>query len=318
VRKGAVSAAAVVANECSELDDQAAAVLAWKVAIQEAERGEVAEVLTLRLALGNQLMEAEEYSLAEDVLTRLRRQLAVEGTEADRARCLMSLGHAYRHLDRHDEALAAWAEATRFFREGGEPGEAARALLATGTLHSREGRDQEAITAYYAAVSTARQATEDLSALPQALHALGHALCEAGDPEGVTHLDEAIRLAHDYGAHWHEADYSDTRARGLWALDHGPAAVSAALAAADLYAAAADAASAGNAELFAAYVLVELDRPSDAVAMFKMVLGQPEIGTTLRVAANLGLAGALDTLGLADEARQAREAAEKEAENGTD
>jgi tetratricopeptide (TPR) repeat protein len=284
--------------------------------VQQAERGEVQEELTLRLALGNQLLEAEEYELAAQVLGKLlQRQRLTDASHSDKARTLMSLGHAHRHAERTADTLDCWREAVAEFTSGGEYGEAARSLLAIGTLLSREDHDADAIVCFEAAVAAARKSSDDAAALPQALHALGHAMCEAGDQDGLTQLDEAIRLARDYGAHWYEADYSDTRARGLWALDHGPAAVSAALQAADLYSAADDAASAGNSELFAAHVLAELDRPADAVPMFRMVLAQPEVSRMLRVAANLGLSSALDSLGRKDEAEEARRAAEEAAEN---
>ncbi|EMY35466.1 hypothetical protein D477_004097 [Arthrobacter crystallopoietes BAB-32] len=316
VRKGAVSAAVVMAQLCAAVGDDEGSVLAWRAAVQQAERGEVREEPTLRLALGNQLLEAEEYELAAQVLDKLlQRQRLAAAPPSEVARTLMSLGHAHRHADRTADALASWRKAVAAFNRAGEFGEAARSLLAIGTLLSREDRDADAIVCFEAAVAAARKEAEDAAVLPQALHSLGHALCEAGDPDGITQLDEAIRLARDYGARWYEADYSDTRARGLWALDHGPAAVSAALQAADLYSAADDAASAGNAELFAAHVLAELDRPADAVPMYRMVLDQPGVSRVLLVAANLGLAGALETLGRKDEAKQARQAAEDAAED---
>lgn len=315
VRKGAVSAAVVVAQLCAAAGDDESSVLAWRAAVQQAERGEVREESTLRLALGNQLLEAEEYELAVAVLGKLlQRQRLAAAPPSEVARTLMSLGHAHRHAERTAEALDNWRKAVAAFNRAGEFGEAARSLLAIGTLLSREDRDADAIVCFEAAVAAARRETEDAAVLPQALHALGHALCEAGDSDGITQLDEAIRLARDYGAHWYEADYSDTRARGLWALDHGPAAVSAALQAADLYSAADDAASAGNAELFAAHILSELGRPGDAVPMYRMVLDQPGISRMLLVAANLGLAAALESLGRKTEARQARQAAEEAAE----
>ena len=49
--------------------------------------------------------------------------------------------------------------------------------------------------------------------------------------------------------------------------------------------------------------------------MFRMVLAQPEVSRMLRVAANLGLSSALDSLGRKDEAEEARRAAEEAADN---
>jgi hypothetical protein len=315
VRKGAVSAAVVVARLCAAADDGATSVLAWRAAVQQAERGEVHEELTLRLALGNQLLEAEEYELAREVLEKLlERQERVNAGASNIARTLMSLGHAHRHCGRSADALECWRHAVSEFNAAGEYAEASRALLAIGTLLSRENRGADALVCLEAATAAARKANDDDTVLPQALHALGHALCEAGDPDGLIQLDEAIRIARDYGARWYEADYSDTRARALWALERGQAAVSAALHAADLYTAADDPGAACNAELFAAQVLAETGQTSEAVSIFRMVLDQPEISRPLVVAANMGLAGALDELGRKRAADRARRAAEEAAD----
>ncbi|NKX53708.1 hypothetical protein [Arthrobacter mobilis] len=314
-RKGAVSAAVLVARLSAAAGDGGTSVLAWRVAVQQAERGEVHEELTLRLALGNQLLEAEEYELAREVLEKLlERQERANSGPSDIARTLMSLGHAHRHRGRSADALECWRHAVSEFNAAGEYAEASRALLAIGTLLSRENRGSDAIVCLEAAVAAARKAKDDDTVLPQALHALGHALCEAGDPDGLAQLDEAIRLAREYGASWHEADYCDTRARALWALERGQAAVAAALHAADLYAAADDPGSACNAELFAAHVLAETGQTSAAVTIFRMVLDQPEISRPLVVAANLGLAGALDELGRKRAADRARRAAQEAAD----
>jgi len=315
VRKGAVTAAVVVARLCAAAGDGSTSVLAWRVAVQQAERGEVHEELTLRLALGNQLLEAEEYPLAREVLEKLlERQERVNAGASNIARTLMSLGHAHRHCGRSADALECWRHAVSEFNAAGEYAEASRALMAIGTLLSRENRGADALVCLEAATAAARKAHDDDTVLPQALHALGHALCEAGDPDGLNHLDEAIRIARDYGARWYEADYSDTRARALWALDRGRAAVSAALHAADLYTAADDPGAACNAELFAAQVLAETGQTSEAVSIFRMVLDQPDISRPLVVAANMGLAGALDELGRKRAADRARRAAEEAAE----
>ncbi|NKX49623.1 hypothetical protein HER39_03325 [Arthrobacter deserti] len=315
VRKGAVSAAVVVARLCAAADDGATSVLAWRVAVQQAERGEVHEELTLRLALGNQLLEAEEYELAREVLEKLlERQERANAGAPNIARTLMSLGPAPRHAGRSADALECWRHAVSEFNAATEYAEASRALLAIGTLLSRENRAADALVCLEAAVAAARKAADDDTVLPQALHALGHALCEAGDPAGLSQLDEAIRIAREYGARWYEADYSDTRAQALWALQRGQAAVAAALHAADLYAAADDPGSACNSELFAAHVLAETGQTSEAVTIFRMVLDQPEISRPLVVAANLGLAGALDELGRKRAPDRARRPAEEAAD----
>lgn len=311
VRRGAVSAAALVANLSSLSMDQESAVTAWRIAVEQAERGEFGETWAVRLALGNQLLEAEEFLLAEEVLDHLGASLEQSGNFSDQARTLMSLGHCLRHQERDEEALAAWERAAKLFEDQQLPGDAARALLAAGTLLSGEDNASLTLPYFERAMSLARRASDsDPGVLPQALHALGHALCEAGDPDGLTTLDEAIRLADEHGAEWHSADFRDTRARSLWALGHGPEAVAAALEAADLFREAEDDDAGGNAELFAAHVLTETGRGEEAVPLYRLIAEEHRDSVAHFYAAQRGLAEVLAGQGLPVQAEEARRAAE--------
>ena len=121
--------------------------------------------------------------------------------------------------------------------------------------------------------------------------------------------------AKESSAAWHEADFTDTRARALWALRKGPAAVSTALNAADLFTATQDSTSASNAELFAAYVLLEQERAEEAATLFRFITDQEEIAQHVRMAAWLGLAQSLDLMGDDDGAHQARQRADEIAQH---
>lgn len=316
VRRGAVSAAALVANLSSLSMDQDSAVTAWRIAVEQAERGEFGETWAVRLALGNQLLEAEEFLLAEEVLEHLAASLEQVGDHSDQARTLMSLGHCLRHQERLDEALAAWERAARLFEEQDLPGDAARALLAAGTLVSG-GEDPGLPLPYFErSVSLSRRSGQtDPGVLPQSLHALGHAMCEAGDAAGLTVLDEAIRLADEHDAEWHSADFRDTRARSLWALGHGPEAVAGALEAADLFRAAKDDDAGGNAELFAAHVLAETDRGEEAVPLYRLIASEHRDSVAHFYAAQRGLADVLAAQGLPAQAEEARHLAEEALQN---
>ncbi|WP_313823826.1 tetratricopeptide repeat protein [Citricoccus sp.] len=310
VRKGAASAAALLAGMADDAGDQQASILAWKVAVAQAEQGEVPEASDLTLALGHQLLEAEEHALAERVLAGLVRREEAARRLPGLARALVDLGHAARHQNRPAEALEHWGRASTLFEEAGATDEAARMYLASGALLNRQEKPEEAAERFSRAVELARQdeGTEDNdpAVLPQALHALGHVLCELGEERGVALLDEAIALAQDSSASWYEADFTDTRARGLWALRKGAAAVSSALTAADLFAASEDAMASSNAELFAAYVLLEQERAEEAASLFRMITEQEDTARYLRMAAWLGLAQSLDLSGDEDGATQAR------------
>ncbi|WP_313816711.1 tetratricopeptide repeat protein [Citricoccus sp.] len=310
VRKGAASAAALLAGMADDAGDQQASILAWKVAVAQAEQGEVPEASDLTLALGHQLLEAEEHALAERVLAGLVRREEAARRLPGLARALVDLGHAARHQNRPAEALEHWGRASTLFEEAGATDEAARMYLASGALLNRQEKPEKAAERFSRAVELARQdeGTEDNdpAVLPQALHALGHVLCELGEERGVALLDEAIALAQDSSASWYEADFTDTRARGLWALRKGAAAVSSALTAADLFAASEDAMASSNAELFAAYVLLEQERAEEAASLFRMITEQEDTARYLRMAAWLGLAQSLDLSGDEDGATQAR------------
>lgn len=313
VRRGAVSAAALVANFASDAMDQDAAIAAWRIAVEQAERGEFEETWAVRLALGNQLLEAGEFLLAEELLENLAASLRGSGRTADEARALMSLGHSLRHQERDAEALAAWERAAAAFEETGLLGEASHACLSAGTLLAGEAEPERCLRFFAHAVELARAAAaSDPAALPQALHAYGHALCEAGDADGLGILQEAIRLADDHAADWHRADFRDTRARSLWALGHGTEAVAAALEAADLFREAGDADGGGNAELFAAHVLAETGRADEAARLYRLIAAEHRESIAHYYAAQRGLAEVLAGLGLpvqaAESARLANEA----------
>jgi tetratricopeptide (TPR) repeat protein len=310
IRTGAIAACTLMAQLLVGAGRHADAAAALRIAVDQAERGEHPVLAPLKLNLGKALLEAEDYAAAAQVLAEvllLQRRSGTDGLEL--ADTLASLGRAHRHSEDHAGALHAWQEANRLFRSAGAHSESARMLLALGTLLAEDGRQQEAIAAFRAAVDTARKAQDNPAALPESLHTLGYALCEAGDPEGLDRLDEAIGLARSYGAAWFAADFTDSRARGLWVLGHGEQAVAAALNAADLYAAAGDVPAAGNAELFAARVLTGLDRARDAVPIFRNALDHTGDQQALGIAVNLELADALDTLGRTAEAEAARAAA---------
>ncbi|MGP5164626.1 hypothetical protein [Arthrobacter rhombi] len=311
VRRGAISAAALVANFASADLDQDAAITAWRIAVEQAERGEFEETWAIRLALGNQLLEAEEFLLAEEVLESLAHLLQARGREDDAARTLMSLGHCLRHQDREVDALQAWEKAAAGFEASGLAGDAARAHLSAGTLLS-DAEDPGACLGHFSrATELARACEDDPTVLPVALHAYGHALSESGDPAGLVILAEAIRLADEDGADWHQADFRDTRARSLWALNYPTEAVAAALEAADLFRVAEDTDGAGNAELFAAHVLSQTDRGDEAVQLYRLIAAEHRQSVAHFYAAQRGLSEALTTMELPVQAKEAADLANR-------
>ncbi|MEW1965687.1 hypothetical protein AB0302_09890 [Micrococcus sp. NPDC078436] len=305
LRRGAASAAALVARAADDGDRQEAAVLAWRLAAVHAEKAEAPEAAVLTYWWAHQLVLAGRPQEAEPVLEGLVRRAAAGGQAVEQARALVDLGHALHDQDRSVEALPLWREAADLFEAHGQAEDAARVLLAAGALVNRE-RDAAsrplALDLFERAATAARRAADeageedDGDVLPAALHALGYLLCESGRPEGLALLDEAIALAEQAPAPWQAADFLDTRARALWALENGPEAVSTALTSADRFTAAGDPNGAAQAELFAAYVVAEDGRPEQAATLFRLV-GDSTGSDLVRLGALTGLHQCLDALG---------------------
>lgn len=308
VRKGAASAAALLAGMTAELEDGEVSVLAWKVAVQQAELGEFGESRMLSLALGQQLLELQRHEEAEKVLDGLSVRLA--GTDEElstRGRALMGLGHAVTQQRRPIEAMAHWEEAAELFISSDEPDEAVRAHLAAGALAASLERTESAREHYEEGLKLAEQSDgQDPLMLLQALHSLGHLLTRNEDASGLPHLHRALKIADEHGTEWQIADITDTLARGHLALGEGTEAVSAALRAADLFIEADDDASAAEAEIFAAKVLLEMDRAEESEAIFRMATDNRESDAELSAETLEGRIEALMKLGRAEEAAQLR------------
>ncbi len=124
-------------------------------------------------------------------------------------------------------------------------------------------------------------------------------------------LGEAIELADEDGADWHQADFRDTRARSLWALGYATEAVAAALEAADRFKVAEDTDGAGNAELFAAHVLSQTERGDEAARMYRLIAAEHRGSVAHFYAAQRGLAEVLLSLGLPVQAKEAADLANR-------
>lgn len=309
VRKGAASAAALLAGVASGLNYAEVSVLAWRVAVQQAELGEFSESRMLTLALGQQLLEMEHHAEAEKVLDALSVRLAsAEDEHSTRGRALMGLGHAVTQQKRPLEAMAHWEEAAEQFLAADEVDEAARAHLAAGALAASLDRVKAARHHYEQGLRLADQGEDtDPLMLLQALHSLGHLLCRHENPDGLDYLDRAMRIVAEHGTQWQQADLIDTRARSLTALGRGSEAVASALEAADQFAEAADEEAAADAEIFAATVLLQMRQAQEAEAMFRMAAEDRDLSEALLATALEGRIEALRSLGRTEEADAAED-----------
>ncbi|WP_146338951.1 hypothetical protein [Nesterenkonia sp. NBAIMH1] len=312
VRRGAASAAALLAGITSGIGRPRLAVLAWRAAVQQAELGEFEDSRILSLALGQQLLEMDEHEEAELILDSLSLRLTTgEEDHSTRGRALMGLGHAVTQQKRPLEAMSHWAEAAGQFLAAEETDEAARAHLAAGALAASLDRVEAAQEHYERGLQLADQGADtDPLMLLQALHSLGHLLCRHEDADGLTHLSRALRIAAEHGTQWQQADIVDTRARSLTALGRGSEAVAAALEAADLFISAGDEEAGADAELFAAAVLRQIGQSAEAETLFRMTMTQRTLSDQLMEIALEGQVEALRDMARFDDAHEAERSLE--------
>ena len=131
-------------------------MLAWKVAVHQAEQGEVDETSGLVAALGHQLLDAGEVSEAEDVLTGLVTRERLAGNHHVLAHALIDLGNAVCRQERYTDATKHWRDAIDAFLKVDRVMEAARTSLAAA-MKLAETEDS---TVYPEAEELLRQAIE--------------------------------------------------------------------------------------------------------------------------------------------------------------
>ncbi len=265
----------------------------------------------LRFSYGRALVHAGKGDEATEVLqTVLDEETAEEAPAASRGETLFWLGHALQSSEQFGNAVGAWFSAAELYAEGDDTQGAANAGLAAARLLTRFQEHEDALEALTDAIAQARKTPENLQLLTDVLHAYGSAQAMNQDTAGLDSLDEVIAIARENEADWLVADVSDSRARALHALGRTDEAIPAALEAADLYAAAGDAASGGGSELFVARLLVEADRSDEAVALYRSAINRAEGVPNLVSLASIELGDLLEKLGRPDEAAAARAAAE--------
>src|SRR5699024_6301721 len=115
IRPGAASAASLVASVARRAERHQLSVLAWKVAVHQAEQGEVEEASGLVAALGHQLLDAGEVAEAEQVLTSLVTREKLTGNHQVLAHALIDLGNAVCRQERFKDAITHWRDSIEAF-----------------------------------------------------------------------------------------------------------------------------------------------------------------------------------------------------------
>lgn len=248
--------------------------------------------------------DAEEAAeLFGDVLQREEEGDVPAGS---RAMTASMLARALSAAGEFGQSVGAHGYASELFGQAEEHAEQAMSMTEQAKILARFDEHDDAIALLESAAEIVRRAPDAVGALTEVLHSLGQAYGGRSDERAFSLFDEVAALAQQHEAHWLLADVTDSRARALAELGRIDEAVSAALTAADGFAALGDLGSAGGSELFAARVLAGNDRSADAVPVYRSAIehaaGHPPL---LQVAA-LELGDVFEALGRHGEAAEVR------------
>lgn len=313
IRPGAASAASLVASVARRVDRHQLSVLAWRVAVDQAEQGEVDETPGLVAALGHQLLDAGEVSEAEDVLSGLVTREKLSGNHHVLAHALIDLGNAVCRQERYKDATKHWRDAIDAFLKVDRVLEAARTSLAAG-MKLAETEDSkvypEAEELLRQAIEMAR-ASEDPAIETQGLRELAGLLCEQTKPEGLELYDQAIELAGNDEVRYVAADITRQKARAYALFGKTNKAVATALTAADMFEDEAELAMGHGCELLAGKILIENEKWLEATTLFTTIADSEGIQPRMRKAALLGLSTALRGQGEYEESKRVQLEAER-------
>lgn len=313
IRPGAASAASLVASVARRVEKHQLSVLAWKVAVDQAEQGEVEETSGLVAALGHQLLDAGEVAEAEQVLTSLVTREKLTGNHQVLAHALIDLGNAVCRQERFKDAINHWRDSIEAFLKVDAVREAARTSLGAG-MKLAEAEDD---SVYAAAEDLLRQAiemaraSEDPAVETQGLRELAKLLCDQTKPEGLKLYDEAIQLAGNDDVRYVAAELTRQKARAYAVFGKVNKAVATALTAADMFEDEAELAMGHGCELLAGKFLIEHGKWLEATTLFTTIAEAEGIQPELRRAALLGLSTALRGQGDQQESDRIKRQAER-------
>ncbi|WP_343959442.1 hypothetical protein [Yaniella flava] len=295
IRPGAASAASLVASVARRVDRHQLSVLAWKVAVDQAEQGEVEETSGLVAALGHQLLDAGEVTEAEEVLTTLVTREKLSGNHQILAHALIDLGNAVCRQGRYTDAVKHWRDSIDAFLKVDAVREAARTSLGAG-MKLVEADDEkifaDAEELMRQAVEMAK-ASEDPAVETQGLRELAKLLCDQTKPEGLALYDKAIELAGNDEVRYVAAELTRQKAHAYQLFGKNNKAVATALTAADMFEDEAELAMGHGCELMAGKFLIEDSKWLEATTLFTTIAEAEGIQPELRRAALLGLSTAL-------------------------
>ncbi|MFV0406909.1 MAG: hypothetical protein ACK5LN_08835 [Propioniciclava sp.] len=300
----APQAYALAAALYRDADRPADAVTRLRVAVRAATETDQSHI-EFNYQLGAaQLAAGSPEDAAETLSAVLEAETQAEVTAGSRAQTAMLLAQALEQSGDTEQAVAVWRYAAELFEADGERLGRVTALINGGRLLVGLDDSDDALAQLRQAVELARAEPDEVDLVAYAVHQLGQALARTGDAEAFAHFDDVARLATAEGADWLLADVTDSRARAHAVRNEVDEAVSAALQAADGYAASGDVPSAAGAELLAARILVVHDRYGESVPVFRAALDRQVVEVAAVVALELG--DVLERLGRTVEAVEVR------------
>lgn len=248
--------------------------------------------------------DAEEAAeLFGDVLQREEEEEVPAGS---RAMTASMLARALGASGEFGQAVGAHGYASELFGQAEEHADQAMSMTEQAKILARFDEHDDAIALLESAAEIVRRDPDAVGALTEVLHSLGQAYGGRSDERAFALFDEVAALAQQHEAGWLLADVTDSRARALAELGRIDEAVSAALTAADGFAALGDIGSAGGSELFAGRVLAGNERSADAVPVYRSAIEHAAGHPPLLQVASLELGDVLEALGRHGEAAEVR------------
>ncbi|PRA80714.1 hypothetical protein [Microbacterium sp. MYb66] len=236
----------------------------------------------------------------------LQREEEAEVAAGSRAMTASMLARALSASGEFGQAVGAHGYASELFGQAEEHADQAMSMTEQAKILARFDEQDDAIALLESAAEIVRRAPDAVGALTEVLHSLGQAYGGRSDERAFPLFDEVASLAQQHEAAWLLADVTDSRGRALAELGRIDEAVSAALTAADGFAALGDVGSAGGSELFAARVLAGNDRSADSVPVYRSAIEHGAAHPPLLQVASLELGDVLEALGRHAEAAEVR------------
>jgi tetratricopeptide (TPR) repeat protein len=272
----------------------------------------------LRYQLGETLRLAGHPVEAVEILWEVMRdEEEAEISPADRGETAFELALGFLDCKKYGNAVSMFEKAANLYEEGERPALAADMLRRRGNMFRDFDMPDEALESLTKAWELAEPLEADYAIRVNVLEALAMVKGQREDSTAVDDMDKTLTILQSdpTGPYiWREADLIDTKARVLGDLKREEEAVATFLLAGDKYTEAGDLAASARAEHFAAQVLTKgLDRPADAVPLWKSALEHVDAAiaagadsANLRQSIVLQWGDALEGLGRTSEAAQVR------------